>query len=306
MVEETAGSVLLNCLVAVTRPNFFPLAIVIVVASVAAAFYAHLTFNVIDAVLVLIGAILLHASVNAFNNYFDYRSGIDRKTLKTPFSGGVDLIVKGYVKPSAAFAVASLSLVGAAMIGIYFLERFLVLVLPMMVFGAVAIVLYSPILSKIPALSEILAGSGFGMIGLGAYVTQTGVIDATGVSIFVPVAILVALLLFLNEFPDSEIDEGAGRRHLVILLGKNRSAWVYVAGLIATYVSVLVSIAVKAAPPTVLVALLTAPIAYKAGRMTVQNCDRTAELVPALGMNVLVILATVLLLAVGYVTGTFL
>jgi 1,4-dihydroxy-2-naphthoate octaprenyltransferase len=282
------------------------LAIVIVVAAVAAAFYAHHTFNGVDAILVLIGAILLHASVNAYNNYFDYRSKIDRKTFKTPFSGGVDLIVKGYVKPSAAFSVASVCLLAAAIIGVYFLIRFLVLVLPMMIFGAIAIVLYSPVLSKVPAVSEILAGTGFGMIGLGAYVTQTGVIDAAGISILVPVTILVALLLLLNEFPDSEIDEGAGRRHLVILLGKSRSAWVYVAGLVATYVSILMSIAVKAAPSTVLVALLTAPIAYKAGRITVQNYDRTTELVSALGTNVLVILATILLLAVGFTMGTFL
>ena len=303
---EQASCVALNNLVAVTRPNFFPLAIVIVVAAVAAAFYAHLTFNGIDATLVLIGAILLHASVNAYNNYFDYRSKIDHKTLKTPFSGGVDLIVKGSVKPSAAFTVASVCLLGATIIGAYFLERFLALLLPMMIFGAFAIVLYSPILSKIPAASEILAGTGFGLMGLGAYVTQAGVIDATGFSIFIPITILVALLLFLNEFPDSKIDKCAGRRHLVILLGKNRSAWVYVAGLVATYVSILISAAVKAAPPVVLVALVTAPIAYKAGRTTVQNYDRTTELIPALGTNVIVILATILLLAVGFAMGTFL
>jgi 1,4-dihydroxy-2-naphthoate octaprenyltransferase len=296
----------MNNLVAVTRPNFFPLAIVIVVAAVAAAFYAHLTFNGVDGILVLVGAILLHASVNAYNNYFDYRSRIDHKTFKTPFSGGVDLIVKGRVKPSAVLAVASVCLLGAAVIGAYFLERFFTLLFPMMIFGAIAIVLYSPILSKIPAVSEVLAGLGFGLMGLGAYVTQTGVIDATGISLLVPVSILVALLLFLNEFPDSEIDEGAGRRHLVILLGKGRSAWVYVAGLIATYVSILISIAVRAAPPAVLVALLTTPIAYKAGQITVLNYDRTIELVPALGTNVLVILATILLLAVGFVMGTFL
>lgn len=302
---ERAGCVALKNLVAVTRPNFFPLAIVIVVAAVAAAFYAHHTFNGVDATLVLVGAILLHASVNSYNNYFDYRSKIDHKTFKTPFSGGVALIVKGDVKPSAAFAVASICLLGAALIGVYFLIRFFVLVLPMMIFGAIAIVLYSPILSKVPALSEILAGIGFGMMGLGTYVTQTGVIDAAGISIFVPVTILVALLLFLNEFPDSEIDDRAGRRHLVILLGKRRSAWVYVAGLVGTYVSILISIAVKAAPPAVLVALLTIPIAYKAGRLTVQNYDRTAEMVPALGTNVLLILLTILLLAVGFTIGIY-
>jgi 1,4-dihydroxy-2-naphthoate octaprenyltransferase len=73
---------------------------------------------------------------------------------------------------------------------------------------------------------------------------------------------------------------------------------------VATYISILISISVKAAPPVVLVALVTAPIAYKAGRTTVQNYDRTTELIPALGTNIIVTLATILLLAVGFTMGT--
>jgi 1,4-dihydroxy-2-naphthoate octaprenyltransferase len=296
----------LGAVVAITRPNFLPLAVVIVLAAVAAAFYAHLTFNTLNAVLVMAGAILLHASVNAYNNYFDYRSTIDHKTVKTPFSGGVDLIVKGKIKPSTAFAVASACLLGAALIGAYFLERFFALLLPLMIYGAVAIVAYSPILAKVPAVSEVLAGTGFGLMGLGAYITQTGVVDATGISILVPVSILVALLLFLNEFPDSAIDKGAGRHHLVILLGKRKAAWVYVAGLLATYLSILTSVIFAAAPLTVLVALATSPLAYKAGRTTVQNYDTTTQLVPALGTNVLFILSTILLLSAGFAAGAVL
>ena len=296
----------LGAVVAVTRPNFLPLAVVIVLAATAAAFYAHLTFNPLNAVLVMTGAILLHASVNAFNNYFDYRSTIDHKTVKTPFSGGVDLIVKGEIKPATAFAVASACLLGAALIGAYFLERFFALLLPLMIYGAVAIIAYSPVLSKVPAVSEALAGTGFGLMGLGAYITQAGVIDATGISILIPISILVALLLFLNEFPDSDIDKGAGRRHLVIILGKRRSAWVYIGGLLATYLSILTSVIFAAAPPTVLIALGTAPLAYRASRTVVQNYDSTTQLIPALGTNVIVILSTIVLLSVGFAAGSVL
>jgi len=276
---------------------------VIVFTGLTAAYYSHLTFDALDAVLVLIGGVLLHASVNAFNNYFDYRSGIDQKTLKTPFSGGVDLIVKGSMKPSAALTVAATCLLGAGVIGVYFLSRFWWPLLPIMIFGAIAIVFYTPVFSKLPALSEILAGIGFGFMGLGTYVTQTGVIDAPGISILVPVSILVGLLLFLNEFPDSDVDRGAGRKHLVILLGKKRAAWVYVGGLVATYLSILVSIAVRAAPVETLLSLLTIPIACRASITTLRNYDKTLELIPALGMNVMVILATIALLGVGFLVG---
>ncbi len=290
----------MNNLVSITRANFLPLTIVIVLAGLAGAFYSHRILNPVDAVLVLGGALLTHASVNAFNNYFDYRSKIDEKTTKTPFSGGVDTLVKGAMKSSKAFAVALTCLIGAALIGIYFLLRLFNALLPLVVYGGIIIVLYTPVLSRVHALSEIVAGSGFGFMGLGVYITQAGTIDATGIAIFFPVTILVALLLFLNEFPDTEADRRGGRRHLVILLGKKLSAWIYVAGLAATYLSILVAVLVGAAPVAVLISLATIPIAYKASRITLKSYDQNSDLVPALGSNVMLILLTILLMAGGF------
>ena len=287
-------------LVSITRANFLPLTFVIVLAGLAAAFYSHRTFLPIDAALVMVGALLTHASVNAFNNYFDYRSKIDAKTPKTPFSGGVDILVKGMMKPSQALTVCLFTIICAALIGIYFLIRLFNVLLPLIVYGALIIVLYTPILSRIPALSEIVAGSGFGLMGLGVYITQTGIIDAAGIAILIPITILVALLLFLNEFPDAEVDRAGGRRHIVILLGKRGSAWLYVAGQAATYASIILAVAVGAAPFPVLLSLLSLPIAYKAGRLTLKNYNRTRDLVPALGSNVLFILSTITLMACGF------
>lgn len=287
-------------LVSITRANFLPLTIVIVLAGLAAAFYAHRAFLPIDAALVMVGALLTHASVNAFNNYFDYRSKIDAKTPKTPFSGGVDILVKGMMKPSQALAVCLFTLICAALIGVYFLVRLFNVLLPLIVYGAIIIVFYTPVLSRVPALSEIVAGSGFGLMGLGVYITQTGLIDAAGIAILIPITILVALLLFLNEFPDAEVDRAGGRRHIVILLGKKGSAWLYVAGEAATYASIMLAVAVGAAPFPVLISLLSLPIAYKAGRLTLKNYNRTSDLVPALGSNVLFILSTITLMACGF------
>jgi 1,4-dihydroxy-2-naphthoate octaprenyltransferase len=290
----------LGNLVSITRANFLPLTIVIVLAGLAAAFYSHRSILPIDAALVMVGALLTHASVNAFNNYFDYRSKIDAKTPKTPFSGGVDILVKGMMKPSEALTVCLFTIICAALIGVYFLVRLFNVLLPLIVYGAIIIVFYTPILSRVPAVSEVVAGSGFGLMGLGVYVTQTGLIDAAGIAILIPITILVALLLFLNEFPDAEVDRVGGRRHIVILLGKKGSAWLYVAGQAATYASIIVAVAVGAAPFPVLLSLLSLPIAYKAGRLTLKNYNRTRDLVPALGSNVLFILSTITLMACGF------
>jgi 1,4-dihydroxy-2-naphthoate octaprenyltransferase len=295
----------LSNLVSITRANFLPLTIVIVLAGIAAAFYSHRTFLPLDAALVMVGALLTHASVNAFNNYFDYRSKIDAKTPKTPFSGGVDVLVKGNMKPSEALTVSIFCLICAALIGIIFLARLFSVLLPLVVYGAVIIVLYTPVLSRVPALSEIVAGSGFGLMGLGVYATQAGVIDAPGIAILVPITILVALLLFLNEFPDAEVDKAGGRRHIVILLGRRGSAWLYVAGQAATYASIILAVVIGAAPIPVLVSLLSLPIAYKAGRITLRNYNRTPNLIPALGLNVIFILSTISLMACGFAVASF-
>ena len=292
-------------MLALTRVNFLPLTIVIVFAGLAASFFAQHTINVLDGLLVLAGALLTHASVNAFNNYFDYRSGIDRRTQKTPFSGGVEILVNGKMTSSSAFMVALISLVGAGMVGAYFLIRLFSVLFPLVLFGAIAIVLYSPVLAKIHGLAEIVAGSGFGLMGLGTYVTQTGIINGPAIAIFVPVTILVALLLFLNEFPDTEVDKEAGRRHLVVMLGKKKAAGLYIAGLAATYISIVLAVLVGYSPIPVLISLATIPIAYKAGSIVLKNYDRTLELIPAMGSNVLTILVTILLIGVGYAVGAF-
>lgn len=160
--------VILANLIMITRANFLPLTVVIVSAGLAASFYAHRVFETLDALLVLMGALLTHASVNAFNNYFDYRSRIDERTTRTLFSGGVDILAKGRMKASLVLGVSATTFLCAAIIGLYFLSRMFYLLLPLVVYAGLIILLYTPLLSKIHGLSEVIAGSGFGLMGLGA------------------------------------------------------------------------------------------------------------------------------------------
>jgi 1,4-dihydroxy-2-naphthoate polyprenyltransferase len=295
----------LSNLMLITRANFLLLTIAIVAAGLSASLYAHGVFNPLDALLVLIGALFTHMAVNVFNNYFDYRSKIDARTTKTPFSGGVSILVEGKMKPATAFAVGLLCLIGAGVIGMYFLARQFYPLFLILLYGLVAICFYTPVFSRIHALSEIVAGTGFGFMGLGAYVTQARVVDAAGIAVFVPVSILVGLLLFLNEFPDVEADKAAGRKHVVILVGRKMSSWIYVIFLVATYLSILLSVAMTAAPLAVLISLITTPIAYKAMRIVLKNYDRIPELVPAMGLNVTIIISTIALLAAGFLIGFY-
>ncbi len=59
-----------------------------VVLGLATAIWTSGQVNWFHFVLVLIGALSAHISVNTFNEYFDFKSGLDGDTKRTPFSGG--------------------------------------------------------------------------------------------------------------------------------------------------------------------------------------------------------------------------
>ena len=288
------------------RANFLVLTVVIVLVGLSAAVYERRSFDAPRAILVLIGALLAHISANVFNNYFDYKMGIDLATEKTPFSGGVDVLVNGQIRPPTAFLLGSCCLLGAILIGVYFVRILPWPLIAIIAYGAFSICFYTPYLSRLHGMSEIIAGTNFGLMALAAYVTQTGVISATAISIFIPTSILVCLLLFLNEFPDAKADGLAGRRHLILLLGNKGASRLYVLLLVTVYISIALPVLAKLNPISNMIALGTMPLAWKAGRIVMKSYDEIDHLVHALALNVLVVLGTLALISLGFFIGLFL
>jgi len=288
------------------RANFLVLTVVSVLTGFSAAIYERCPFNAVNALLALVGALFAHISANVFNNYFDYKMGVDQMTVKTPFSGGVDVLVKGHIRPSTAFLFGLCCLLGAALVGIYFVRIFFWPMLAIVVYGGLSIYFYTPYLSRLHGVSEIIAGTNFGLMGLGAYVTQTGLISATALSVFVPVSILVGMLLFLNEFPDIEADRSAGRRHLMLLLGRKMASRLYVLLLVSVYISIVLPVLMGVTPLSSMIALATGPLAWTAGRIVVKSYDKIDSLARAMALNVLIVLGTTALISLGLLLGIFL
>ena len=78
----------MKTLVATMRPPFLVLTPVSILLGVAASRVELSSLVLVDLVLIAIGGLLAHISVNMLNEYHDYRSGLDNKTRRTPFSGG--------------------------------------------------------------------------------------------------------------------------------------------------------------------------------------------------------------------------
>jgi 1,4-dihydroxy-2-naphthoate octaprenyltransferase len=282
-----------------TRPQFLVLAVALAFLGVCIAWYDGY-FHAGHAVLAFVGLLLAHASCNTLNDYFDYKSGIDLVTNRTPFSGGSGMLKQGMLSPKQVFWFGMICFLVAVPIGIYFVIVAGWLLLPLLLVAAVCILFYSPVILKLdwPEWSPFL---GLGMLPvLGTYFVQTSVYTWPAVVASIPSGILVHNLLFLNEFPDAEADTIGKRRTMPITLGKKKAGIVYAAMEILVYLWIVVAVAAGIMPLFSLIALLALPFALKAIRGAL-NPDDPARMMPALANNVLAVLLTQILLGIGYI-----
>ena len=287
------------------RGPFLALSLVLAPIGTAIAWHDG-SFNLGYFLLAWVGAILAHVGVNVFNEYFDYQSGLDFETQKTPFSGGSGVLTAGLIEPRRAYLLGATCLFIDAVIGIYFVIVQGWGLLPVILLGGLFAYFYTPYISRW-RIGEVAAGLGLGsLVVLGAYFVQTGQYTWEVIVASLAPGFLTANLLLLNELPDLEADRQVGRRNLVMALGRRRAAWLYTVLLVCTYLSIVLGVVFRLVPWPALVALLTVPLARKAIRGALQHYDDIPQLIPALGANVMTILVTDALLAVGYVLATVL
>lgn len=291
------------------RANFLILSVFLVLLGLALSLkYPNAEdFRWFRAALVLIGTIMAHISVNLFNEYSDYTTKIDFSTKQTPFSGGSKMLISGKSNPRQVLLVAIIALFIAFAIGIYLsiVSHWMILVFAMI--GSFSIVFYTSTLAKY-MLGELFAGFALGtLVVLGTYIAMVAepgmawgqLIPVEAELLSIPPGILTALLLLINEFPDSEADRKGGRKHLVIRMGKQNAAWIYAAGVAATFLIILVLPVLTITSYWIYLGLIPLPLGLKASITAIKFNQNNAKLIPALGSNVMMVLGVDLLLAVG-------
>ena len=289
-----------------TRPSFLLLVPVCLFSGVAVSLFEGHAFRPLYFALAFIGGLLAHIAVNVLNEYSDYKTGIDFNTKPTPFSGGTKILVSGKLdaKKVLIFGLTCLAIIAA--IGIYFITVYKWAIVPVGVIGLLTVFLYTPYLTKLPGITEIVGpGLGFGLMVLGTYVTQTGHYSAGAIVVSVVAGLLIADLLLINEFPDVEADKAAGRKHLPIIMGKTGAGIVYSIFMIGAYISIIAGAAAGVLPWWALFGLLTLPLGAKAMIVAVKYNNDMSKLVPALGIDVITVLVTPLLMSIGIVIATY-
>jgi 1,4-dihydroxy-2-naphthoate octaprenyltransferase len=285
-----------------TRPQFLLLPVVLSLLGTCIAWYDGF-FHPGYAVLAFVGLLLAHISVNVLNDYFDFRSGVDLATKKTPFSGGSGILPAALLEPRQVLWFGVVSFLLAMIIGVYFVIVSGLLLLPLLLVAALCIFLYTPVILK-RRWPEWSPGVGLGVLPvLGAYFVQTDTYTWPLLIASIPSGILVHNLLFLNEFPDTEADMTANRKTLPITMGKEKASIVYSVLTVVMYLWIIGWVAVGTMPTFSLIAVLTFPFAIKAIQGARQHQDIN-RLMPAMANNVLVVLLTQLLLGIGYILAT--
>ncbi|MDH3637535.1 MAG: prenyltransferase [Gammaproteobacteria bacterium] len=246
---------------------------------------------------VLLGAVAAHVSVNAFNEYYDFKSGLDFKTIKTPFSGGSGAIPAHPEIAGAVLMVAVVSLGITISTGGYVIYRTGTAIFPIGVAGILLVLAYTGWITRHPIICLLAPGIGFGpLIVVGTHVSLTGEYSLLSVVASLVPMFLVSNLLLLNQYPDIEADQSIGRYHFPIAFGRVNSNWVYAGFAVAAGVTIVTAIGLGYFPHSSAAALMTLGGALVSLVGAVQYGQDIAKLTPYLGVNVAVAVLTPLVL----------
>jgi len=286
------------------RVPFLILTPACVLLGVGAAIWSSGEVSILYLLLTFIGAVSTHISVNALNEYFDFRSGLDFMTERTPFSGGSGTLPERPEMARSALNIGLITFSITGLIGLYFLYIRGLSLLPLGILGLIIISTYTIWISRYPVLCLIAPGLGFGtLMVMGTHLVLTGEYSWTGfVASLVPF-FLVSDLLLLNQFPDVEPDQGVGRRHLPIVVGRQASSLIYGAFLLSAYLSIVFGVCLGYLPRLTLIGLATIIIALPTFVGVFRYAENTEKLMPYMGLNVIINIATPLLVATGLFVG---
>ena len=259
--------------------------------------------------LILIAALFIHAGTNLSNDFYDHLSKND-EVNKTPtaFSGGSRIIQDKLISAKQILTAAVIFFGLGSLMGLYLNST-----LPgntILIIGILGLFLgffYTapPFKLGYNGVGELAVGLGFGpLVVLASYFVQTQTLSLTTFFISIPIGILMALVLYVNEFPDYKADKQVSKNTLVVLLGKKTSVNIYILLLFLTFILVIIGILNNIFPNYLLITLLTLPLAFIAIKTLLKNYNKIEELLPANKATIALHFLFGLALVIGYVLDT--
>ncbi|MBD3216740.1 MAG: hypothetical protein GF310_00595 [candidate division Zixibacteria bacterium] len=136
---------------------------------------------------------------------------------------------------------------------------------------------------------------------MGSYYVQTGLLGWTPIIASIPIAFLIAAVVYVNQYPDYEADKKVDKKHLVVRLGKKNAIGGYLFLIFGSYIATAVAVILGFIPPLCLLVFLSLPLAVNATKTILAHYDKVQELIPANAATIKIHLTYGLLLAIGVV-----
>jgi len=262
-----------------TRPHTLTASFVPVLIGTALALH-YGTLHIPLFISMMMACLLIQAATNMFNEYYDYKRGID-----TEHSVGIGgAIVREGVAPKTVLAIA-FSLYGLAMlIGIYICGATSWWLCAIGLIGMAVGYLYTggPYPISATPFGELFSGFFMGMLFiLISFYIQTGEVTMLSILISLPITLLVGAILLSNSIRDIEEDTIGGRKTLAILVGKKNAIYVLAAMFIISYIIVVALVLLKLVSPWLLLVFLSVLLPIKAIK-TFSAGQTPKEMVPAM------------------------
>ena len=288
---------------AATRPAFLSVTLAGALIGLGSARADGLKIDLLKALLTVLFALIAHAGANVVNDYYDALNGSDAANQQRlfPFTGGSRFIQNGVLslRETRLFGYGLLAAVIPA--GLWLTAQSAPGLIWIGLAGLAIGWAYSapPLQLMARGVGEAAIIGGWLLVVLGTDFVQRGALAALPLVAGLPFALLVAAILYLNQFPDAQADAAAGTRTLVVRLGPQRARWGYLLLTGAAYLWLALAVIWGALPWLCAAGLLPALLSFKAARGLLRHATDPAQLTPAITATIAAANLNGLLLALG-------
>jgi 1,4-dihydroxy-2-naphthoate polyprenyltransferase len=257
--------------------------------------------------LTVAGIFFIEVAKNASGELFDFDSGADLAVApedRSPFSGGKRVLVDRLLTREQTREIAAVAYAMGAVAGLGIVAAREPRVLWLGLAGIALAFFYQapPFKLSYRGLGEGAVALAYGpLLCAGTYLVQRGRVSADVLLVSLPLGALVAAFLWINEFPDYAADRGAGKRTLVVRLGRRRAARVFVV-IVGAAFAFLALLPLWGVPRGVVLGLAGLPFALAASWRLLREPEVTARVVPAQAWT----LSSFVLMAAGGAVGLLL
>jgi 1,4-dihydroxy-2-naphthoate octaprenyltransferase len=253
------------------RVRTLPAAIAPVLVGTSLAGYQSV-FHPLRFIAALVGAIFIQVGTNLSNDYSDARRGADTEDRLGP----VRVTAGGLVPPGQVLRATYVSFGIAVLAGIYLI---VVAGWELLLVGAASIlagVLYTggPRPYGYEGLGEVFVFLFFGIVAVaGSYFVQVTHLNWEAFALAVPVGLLAAAILVVNNIRDIDTDRRAGKRTLAVRLGRERTRTLFATIVYGAYLLAPVTWLFGPLSPWLLLSWLTIPLAAEVVRAVRNHTD---------------------------------